>query len=935
MGFTQRIGNLWRRDRLGAEIDAELQAHIEMAVEDAARAGMSEEEAQRTARLRFGNPLVLRERTLGADAALALDGLWRDVRHALRTLRTSPAFTATAVLTLALGIGATTAIFTLVQQVMLKSLPVARPEQLWRIGDSAECCYAKGYTQGNDRAQNDWNLFSWEAYRLLRAHTVAFEDLAAFEIGEGNAELAVRRAGSRAAAATGNGEYVSGNFFRTFGVAAWRGHVFTDEDDQQGAPPVAVMSYHTWRQKYGADPSVVGATYEINGHAFTVIGITPPGFFGAKIDADEITDFWLPLTTEPLIAGATTRLKNPGLAWLDLIGRVRPGTDPKTLEAQIQGELHQWLASHQSDMSTQEKAVWQKQTLHLTPGGGGVSLMRDAYEDSLWLLLVAALCVLLVACANMANLLLARGLGNRQQIAVRVALGVSRARLVRKTLAESITLSVLGGAAGIAIAFGGARLILHLAFARVDSAMPVDAVPSMPVLLFALGLSIMTGVVFGMAPAWMTSHAEPAEAMRGANRSVGCNQGADRSVFGTAAAQRTLVIVQVAVSLVLLSAAAMLGRSLRNREHQDFGFDPSGRYLVSIDPKISNYSQAALVPLYRTIEERLRAVPGVRSVGAVLEAPPGGWITHDIRIEGQPEPGLRDDVSSGWTRVTPDFFRTLGDGIVMGRPISDADDASTEPVAMVNEAFARKFFGKENPVGQHFGPAPQKNAGMYQIVGVAANVEFEHDLNEPMYFLPESQSTQFDDAETESREVWSHYLYNLVLWAPGNPPALEEQVKNALADVDPNLVLYDVQSYSDLLREGFIQERMIASLTWLFAAVGLVLAAVGLYGVTAYGVEQRTAEIGVRIALGANRGDVVRMVLLAALWQVGIGVAIGIPAALSAGWALASRLYGVEPWSPVMLGSATLLLVVTAVAAAAIPARRAAAVDPMRALRME
>jgi putative ABC transport system permease protein len=855
---------------------------------------------------------------------MALEEIWRDLRHAVRQLRRSPAFTATVLITLALGIGGTTAIFTLVQQVMLRSLPVTRPDQLWRIGDSDSCCYSDRYSQG------DWNFFSWEAYKFFRANTAAFQDLAAFQIGQGNAELGVRRTGSPAAAETGNGEYVSGNFFRTFGIFAWRGRLFTDADDQEGAPPVAVMSFRTWQEKYGSDPSVVGAAYQINGHPFTLIGIAPPGFFGAKIDVGAMPDFWLPLTTEPIIAAETTRLKDPRVGWLDLIGRVRPGTNAKTLEVQLQGELRQWLAGHRADMSSQEKPLWEKQTLRLTPGGAGVSPMREAYKDSLRLLLVASLCVLLMACANIANLLLARGLKDRPQTAVRAALGASRARLVRKALAESLTLSVFGAAAGIAVAYVGARLILSLAFSGADRTVPVGAAPSAPVLLFALGISLVTGVVFGIAPAWMTSHAEPIEALRGANRSVGGARGV------TAGAQKTLVIVQVAVSLVLLSAAAMLGQSLRNREHQNFGFDAHGRYLISIDAKLSNYKPEELSSLFQEIEEHVHAIPGVRMVSSALHAPMTGYWTRDIRIEGKPEPSLKDDFSSGWTRVTPGFFEIFGDRIIMGRSITDQDNATTRAVAVINEAFAKRYFGKENPVGQHFGPAPGKNAGTYEIVGVASDIPSEvWEPASPAYFLPEAQTTHFDQADLESREVWSHYLYNIVIWAPEGSPDMQLQVKRALADVDPNLVLYDVLPYSEVINGEFSQQNMIASLTWLFGAVGLGLGGVGLYGVTAYGVERRTGEIGVRMALGADRGNVMRMVLRAAFWQVGIGVAVGIPAAIGAGWAIASQLFGVEPWNPLMLGLATLLLVLTALAAAAIPARRAAAVDPMQALRSE
>jgi putative ABC transport system permease protein len=858
--------------------------------------------------------------------------IW-DLRYGLRMLRKSPGFTAVAVLTLSLGIGATTAIFTLIQQVMLRQLAVARPDQLWRIGDSDSCCFSNGYSQGNNGSvpQNNWNFFSWEAYKHFRADTPGFENLAAFQVGEANAYLAVRRAGSSTPVETRNGEYVSGNFFETFGISAWRGRLFSDADDRENAPPVAVMSFQIWRGKYGSDLSVVGASYQINGQPFTVIGVAPPGFLGAKIADSGMPDFWLPLATEPLLAGATSRLKNPRLAWLDLIGRARPGTNPRSLEAQLQVRLQQWLASHASDMTAQEKALLPRQTLQLSPGGAGVSLMREKYKDGLRLLLLAAGCVLLVACANVANLLLARGLKHRQQTAIRVTLGAPRSRLVRKALIESLALAVIGGAAGVAVAYAGARLILHAAFARPDTWVPIDATPSIPVLLFALAISVITGMIFGIAPAWITSHAEPMEAVRGVSRAAGPNDG----VFKSAGAQKMLVIVQTAVSLVLLSVAAMLGQSLRNLEHQDFGFDSDGRYLVSINPKISNYKQEQVAQLLREVEDQLRLIPGVHAVGSVLAGPLTSWVwPHDIRIDGKPEPGQEDYVSSGWTRVTPGFFETMGDRIVMGRLITDEDSASTRPVAVINESFAKRFFGRENPIGRHFGPAPRKNAGMYEIVGVASDVDFGNGP-QPMYFLPEAQSTNLLEAEAEEREVLSHYLASVIIWAPGNQPGLQAQVMKALTNAAPNLVVTRIEPYSEVIHTDFAQQNMIASLTSLFGVVGLVLAAVGLYGITAYAVEQRTKEIGVRMALGANRSKVLQMVLQAAFWPVGIGVALGIPAAIGAGTLIASRLFGVRPWDPVMLSLATLLLGVAALIAAAIPARRATHVDPMIALRYE
>jgi putative ABC transport system permease protein len=849
-----------------------------------------------------------------------------DLRHALRQLIKTPGFTFTIVVTLALGIGATTAIFTLVQQVMLKSLPVVKPEQLYRIGDKIHCCNWGGYTQ-----EGEFSLFSWELYKHFRDNTAGFEQLAALQ--GGNAPLGVRRMGTAQQAETRNGQYVSGNFFETFGVGPWIGRVLTPEDDREGAPPVTVMSYHVWKEKYGGDPSVVGTTYQLNGHPYTVVGVGAPGFYGAKLAGYAMPDFWLPLTAEILLDGATERLKSPDQHFLDLIGRVKPGTNPKTLEAQLRGELHDWQASHVADMSPQEKEIWQKQTLHLTPGGAGLNNMREDYADGLRLLLAAAGCVLLVACANIANLLLARGLKNRQQTAVRIALGSSRGHLVRKALVESVMLGVVGGLLGIGVAFAATKLILHLAFAAssAQSYVPVHATPSWPVLLFTLGISVLTGIIFGIAPAWMTSHAEPVEALRGARSSTG-----EKGRWP----QKTLVIAQAAVSLVLLTAAALLGQSLRNLKHQNFGFQTQGRYLANINPLLGGYKAEELEPLFKKIQERLGAIPGVRGVSGALYAPMSGdsWNTS-VRVAGRPEPPAKQDTGAGWTRVTPGFFDTVGDRMVSGRPITEEDTATTRSVAVINEAFAKKFFPGENPIGKHFGPGQTKYSGLFEVIGVAGDVRYiTYDLREPvqpMFFLAESQSTHYSGASENAGELWSHYLYNLVLWAPGNPPGIEAQVRKALGEIDPNLVLYSVESYDHVLGADFAQQNMIATLTLLFGGLGLVLAAVGLYGVTAYTVEQRTSEIGVRMALGANRGNVVSMILRDAFWQVGVGLAVGIPAAIGAGWAITTQLFGVKFWDPAMLSVAVVLLAIAALTAALVPAQRAAGLDPMRALRTE
>ena len=850
------------------------------------------------------------------------------LRLALRQLRKAPGFTITAVTTVALGIGATTAIFTLVHQVMLKSLPVTRPEELWKIGDKNRCCNYGGYTQ---EADNNFSLFSWEAYQNFRAHTPEFVDLAALQAG--NAPLGVRKAGSRAQADTYNGQYVSGNFFRTLGVKPWIGRTFSDADDREGAPPVAVMSYRVWEQKYGSDRSVVGGTYMINGHPFVIIGVAPPGFYGAKLAGWGMPDFWLPATKEVMLDGDAARLKRPNTNFLDLLGRVRPGVNPKTLEAKLRVEFHDWLASHVPDMEPREKQLWRRQTLHLVPGDAGVAVMRDQYQDGLKLLLIAAACVLLVACGNLANLLLARGLKDRSQTAIRVALGAPRGRLIRKALVESVVLALLGGILGVALAYAGTRLILYLAFhlGGPKNYAPVSATPSLPVLLFTFGLSVLTGVFFGIAPAWMTSHVDPVEALRGANRSVG---------GGSSLAQKSLVIIQVAVSLVLLSAAALLNQSLRNLQHQDFGFATNDRYVAWINPTLGNYKPEQMEPLFRAIDERLIHATGARMVAPALYAPMTGdnW-GEGIRIEGRPEPPAKEDTGASWARVMPGFFETIGAKIIQGRAIEERDTASSRNVAVINQAFQRRFFKGKNPIGAHFGINRIKYSTNYEIVGVVRDMryttwEYKKPVR-PMFWVSEAQSVPYDDPQYETGELFSHYLYNIAIWAPGIQPAIEQRVHQALASIDPSLVLYGVDSYAKILRADFQQQTMIATLTVLFSALGLVLAAVGLYGVLAYTVEQRTSEIGVRMALGADRGGVIRMVLQGAFVQLAIGLALGIPLALAAGRLMTSQLFGVKPWDPLVLVLAALLLCGAALLAALIPASRAAAVEPMVALRTE
>ncbi|MFY9939797.1 MAG: ABC transporter permease, partial [Silvibacterium sp.] len=511
-----------------------------------------------------------------------------DIRYALRQFAKAPGFTATAILTLALGIGATTAIFTLVYAVLLKSLPVANPSELIRVGNNENCCV-------NGGMQNDWSLFSYEQYKQFRDNTPGFAQLAAFEAG--HSLFSVRREGTNDSAESLIGVSVSGNAFDTLGVSAYAGRLLKPSDDEKGAASVAVISYRTWQQKYGQDSSIVGASFLINGQPFTIVGITPPGFFGERLEGDPAS-FWIPLNKDPLVLGVNSFVDSPEYDWLNLFGRLKPGANQKQVEAQMQVELRQFLQSPVSKTEERAKSLIPKQTLHLSPGGGGVQRMQEQFKDALHLLMWISGAVLLIACANLANLMLVRATANRQKISIQSALGAPRSRLVGQALTESVVLAVLGGIASLIVAYGGARLIVYLAAGK--SYVPIDATPSPAVLAFAFVVSLVTGMLFGVAPAWVTAHADPIDALRDANRTM------KHSGLWT---QKALVVVQAAVSLLLLCAAALLIQSLRNLHHQDFGFDTTNRYILHIDPQMAGYKVEQIEALDRQLHDSLAAIP--------------------------------------------------------------------------------------------------------------------------------------------------------------------------------------------------------------------------------------------------------------------------------------------------------------------------------------
>jgi macrolide transport system ATP-binding/permease protein len=839
----------------------------------------------------------------------------QDVRFAARQLRKTPVFTLTALLTLALGIGANAAIFTLVDAVLLKNLPVSDPKTLVRLGDNNDCCVNSG-----TRDSGDYTLFSTNTYLELKKNAPEFEELAAMQAGFGYRPITARRDGPQNVARSAMGEFVSGNYFRTFGLRPTAGRVLSDADDVSGAPFVAVMSYETWQHDYAGDASIIGSTFWVNTKAVTVVGVAPEGFYGDRLLSTP-PDFYLPIESMPVIANIAY-VHEPDTNWLYVVGRVKLGTSMVSLQEKLSGLLRGLFASSPLYTGAAGKLSLAKAHIVLTPGGAGIQAMQEQYASHLRLLLWIAGAVLLIACANIANLLLVRGMGRRAEMSLRAALGAMRSRIVRQLLTESLLLAGLGGLLGLGVAYEGTRMLLMLAFPGAQN-VPIHASPSLAVIGFAFGLSLLTAVLFGVAPAWMAVHAQPADVLRSGTRTTST---------GASLLQKGMVVLQAALSLILLVAAGLFSQSLNKLQSTDLKLESKNRYIVHINPEAAGYSQRQLEALYRMTEDRFHEIPGIVKVGISLYTAmeDNNW-GNGIQVEGQPNL----NVGASFVKANAEYFDSVGTRVVMGRGIGMQDTSGALPVAVVNQAFVKKLFEGRNPIGAHFGSPGDGPHADYEIVGVVEDTVYEgvYAKGNPMYFVPMMQRPLGTKEPIEQDE--SLYAGAIVVETARPMNEMESLAARTLAAINPNLTVVKFQTFDAQIADRFSEDRMIARLTMLFGGLALLLASIGLYGVTAFTVVRRTSEIGIRMALGAQRGSVVAMVMRGAMTQAAIGLAIGIPIALLCVRFVKSQLYQIAEADAKVTGGAVITLVLAACIAGMIPARRAASIDPVKALRTE
>ena len=922
------LRSLFRKSQVDRELDEELRLHIERQTEENIAAGMTLRDAREAALRGFGATTLIKEECRDMRGWNLLETLFQDLRYATRMLTKSPGLTATVVLSLALGIGANTAIFSLVDAVLLKSLPVRNPQQLivlnWAAPKWPSIVQSmSGSWYEDEKSGTTSTALSYPFFERVHANAgrvlsgvFALSNLGDVNIGvNGNAGLE-------------QGQLVSGDYFSTLGVQLVLGRALVPQDNRPGAAPAAVIGYDVWQERFGGDPSVAGKAITINGAAFTVAGVAPPEFFG--VQPGSRIDVWIPLRMQPLVDPRATQpnksnFEDAGNWWVVVMGRMRPGVTETQARAALAVIFQQSIEPLVKPPAKPSEKPEILPRMEVESAANGLDALRREFSKSLFVLLAVVALVLLIACANVANLLLGRASAREKEIAVRLAIGAGRRRLIRQFLTESVLLALIGGAAGLALAFWASDLLVRF-FIDSRDLVTLDVSPDLKILSFTAAVSVLTGILFGLAPALRGTRLDLTPALKSA---VG-NRGGSRLGLS-----KTLVVSQVALCLLLLVGAGLFVRTLQNLETANLGFNPSNLLLFRVDPTQSGYKEARLANFYRDLQVRVAALPGVRSASMSANPLVGGNISMlRITIQGaHPKDARAGDTSDLWNRpgsiqinfVGPNFLKTMGIPLLLGRSIGSTDDASAPKIAVVNELAARQIFGNRNAIGHRFGFGDAKSSGDVEIVGIAANAKYSHirEKDPAVAYIPCLQA---------SDRIGPMYFE---MRTAGNPLDLVSSVRHVLRNMDKNIPLSDVKTQTQLIGQKLFHERLFARLTGLFSLLSLLLACVGLYGIMSYAVTRRTREIGIRMALGAERRDILIKVLRETLFTVIIGVAIGIPAALAATHVIKSQLFGLTATDPATVAGATLILVLTAAIAGYIPARRASRVDPTIALREE
>jgi predicted permease len=895
MAWYRRLFNLVRSDKVTRDLDREFAHHLAERRDNLVNTGKSPEEADAEARRKFGNATAQKERARDVDLFTWLETCFADIRYALRALRRSPAFALVAILSLALGIGANTAIFSLINAVMLKSLPVVHPEQLVAL---------KAIGAGPSDYYFTYPL--WEAIRDR-------SDMFAGAFATANTGFDLTTGGEVQQA---SGEYVSGDYFNVLGVRPAAGRLFNRTDDARGCRATAVLSSAFWSSEFGDDPRAIGKQIELSGKRFEIVGVADPAYSGINVGFP--TQVYVPFCADAAIRGSNQNLDARDNWWITITARIRPEVG----EAQIASRLKAvsppvFESAIPTNRNVKQQQNFLKTTLSIEPRTAGLTGFRDRYGAALYTLMVVVAVVLLIACGNVANLLLARARVREREAAVRLAVGAGRGRLVRQLLTESLVLSILGTVAGVLLGVWGTRLLVSL-LSVGRSAVSLDLTVDIRVLAFTSAIAILTGILFGIVPAWRSANVDPQAAMRGSGRGI-------TSERRKLSLSKTLVAGQVALSLVLLVAAGLLLGSFERQTSIDPGFRGEGVLIVQVDAGRAGIAEGARPDAFRALLDRLREVPGVRTAAMTGIIPLGNMAGNTlIHVDGY-EPQNEDDATVWVDAASPQYFETIGTRMVAGRDFGASDTRTSPKVAIVNEAVAARFYAGRNPVGQTFALDDKGNPGeRYEIVGVVKNAKYQSITEE------RSETIFFAAAQQTDGRTGTDYVLRTARPMAAVIPA----VRSAIKDMN-GLITFRLSTLSGLVDNSLARPRLLAKLSVFFGMLALLLAIVGLYGTMSYSVERRRNEIGIRIALGAARTRVLSMVLREAGWMVFGGIIAGIALAIGATRWISSLLYGVTPTDVATYVVSGAVLAAVALAASAVPAWRAARLDPMEALREE